>query len=73
MFERLLLNRINKIESGLKVDLTGESQHGFKKGKSTATASMSIQMTLSNRLNILNGRINYKWLNKSLESYKFKC
>ena len=41
--ERLILNRIGTIEEEMKVDLTGESQHGFKKGKSTSTASLSVQ------------------------------
>ena len=50
IFERLILNRIIKIESELDVDLTGETQHGFKKERSTSTASMSIQMALAKAL-----------------------
>jgi hypothetical protein len=34
----------------MNVDLTGESQHGFKKNRSTTTASISIQMALAKAL-----------------------
>ena len=50
IFERLILIRINEIEQEMNVDLTGESQHGFKKNKSTTTASISIQMALAKAL-----------------------
>ena len=32
IFECLILNRINEIESEMNVDFTGPDQHGFKKG-----------------------------------------
>ena len=50
IFERLILNRIGTIEKEMKIDLTGESQRGFKKGKSTTTASLSIQTALAKAL-----------------------
>ena len=34
----------------MKIDLTGDYQHGFKKGKSTTTASISIQTALTKAL-----------------------
>ena len=43
IFERMMLNRLTDIESINNVDLTGESQHGFKKGRSTVTALKEIQ------------------------------
>ncbi len=50
IFERLILNRIGTIEKEMKVDLTGDTQHGFKKGRSTSTASLSIQNALAKAL-----------------------
>ena len=44
------LNRINEIEAEMDVDLTGKNQHGFKKGRSTLTAGLSIQTALANAL-----------------------
>jgi hypothetical protein len=43
IFERLMLSRLTDIEALNNVDLTGKSQHGFKKGKSTVTALKEIQ------------------------------
>ena len=51
VFERLILQRINGIESENEVDLTNESQHGFKKLKSTTTAGLAIQSALARALN----------------------
>ena len=34
----------------MKIDLNGEKQHGFKKGKSTLTAGLSIQSELTRAL-----------------------
>ena len=55
MFERLILHRINTIEkeeaaAGYCLSgrhLTGSSQHGFKKNRSTETACMEIQSELA--------------------------
>ena len=47
IFERLVLNRIGKIEEIEAVDLTGESQHGFKKNRSTETAGIEIQSKIA--------------------------
>jgi hypothetical protein len=43
IFERMMLKRLTAIESTNNFDLTGESQHGFKKGRSTVTALKEIQ------------------------------
>ena len=40
IFERLILNRILQIEALNNVDLTGDQQHGFKKGRGMATAGL---------------------------------
>ena len=40
IFERLILIRINEIKKDLNIDLTGENQHVFKKGRSTSTAAL---------------------------------
>jgi hypothetical protein len=50
IFERLILNRIGTIETEMKIELTGESQHGNKKGKSTTNASLSMQTALAKAL-----------------------
>jgi hypothetical protein len=36
IFERMMLNRLTDIEVRNKTDLTGKSQHGFKRGRSKA-------------------------------------
>ena len=43
MFEKLILTRILEIEEQAGISLTGDNQHGFKKGRSTITASLEIQ------------------------------
>ena len=43
IFERLILNRINKLEVLNAITLVGKQQHGFAKGKSTATAGLLVQ------------------------------
>ena len=43
IFERLFLNRILQLESFANIDLIGKQQHGFKKGKGTATACLTLQ------------------------------
>ena len=50
MFEKLIRQRIGDIETEMKAALTGESQHKFKKNKSTSSAAMSIQMALAKAL-----------------------
>ena len=40
-----------RIEEEQKVDLTGNNQHGIKRGCSTKTAGMEIQSALSRALN----------------------
>ena len=43
IFERLILNRLLEIEKNNDVDFSGQSQHGFKKGRSTTTAALELQ------------------------------
>jgi hypothetical protein len=43
VFERLILMRILEIEEQAGTSLTGNNQHGFKKERSTITASVEIQ------------------------------
>ena len=48
VFEKVLLHRFQEIQEKEKIDLTGSSQHGFKKNFSTETACLEIQTKLSN-------------------------
>ena len=50
IFERLILNRINKLELLGGVDLTNSCQHGFKKNKGTASAGLLLQSMISRAL-----------------------
>jgi hypothetical protein len=50
IFERLMLSRLADIEALNNVDLTGKSQHGFKKGKSTVTALKEIQSQIATKI-----------------------
>ena len=50
VFEQLIINRIREIEKCNSTDITGKSQHGFKKDRSTATAGLTIQSILSHAL-----------------------
>ena len=43
IFERLILKRILEVEADLGTDLSGTTQHGFKKKRSTITAAMELQ------------------------------
>ena len=52
IFEKLILQRIQDIEDERSVDLTNENQHGFKRGKSTMTAGLSIQSALARALDV---------------------
>ena len=47
IFEKLILNRIRKLETINSVDITGKSQHGFKPNHSTLTAGLKIQSLIS--------------------------
>jgi hypothetical protein len=47
VFERLILMRILEIEEQVSISLTGANQHGFKKERSTITASVEIQSRVS--------------------------
>jgi hypothetical protein len=48
----MMLNRLTDIESKNNVDLTGESQHGFKKGRSTVTALKEIQSQIASKIDM---------------------
>ena len=50
VFEKLIQKRLEKIGVDNDLDLTGENQHGFKKGRSTITASLTLQSKLSRAL-----------------------
>jgi hypothetical protein len=47
IYEKLILARINSLESIHKIDLTGKSQHGFKPNRSTLTAGLKIQSLIA--------------------------
>ena len=50
IFERLILNKISKLEKLNEINLVGKQQHGFVKGKSTATAGLLIQSMIARAL-----------------------
>ena len=50
IFERLILNKISKLEKLNEINMAGEQQHGFSKGKSMATAGLLIQSMISRAL-----------------------
>ena len=50
IFERMMLNRLNDIEDEQDVDLTGNMQHGFKRGRSTVTALKEIQSQIARKI-----------------------
>ena len=50
IFERLILKRIAALELLHDVELVGSQQHGFRKGKSTATAGLTLQSIISRAL-----------------------
>ena len=47
IFEKLILQRIRKLEFDNKIDLTGKSQHGFKPNHSTLTAGLKLQTLIT--------------------------
>ena len=50
IFERLILKRIAALELLHGVELVGSQQHGFRKGKSTATAGLTLEYIISRAL-----------------------
>jgi hypothetical protein len=51
IFEKLVLRRLWNIADKHRVNLTGETQHGFKPNRSTITAALTIQSIISRALN----------------------
>ena len=49
-FFLIILQQLLKVAKENNVDLTGESQHGFKQERSTVTAAAEIQSTISRAL-----------------------
>ena len=49
-FERLILNKINRLKALNKINLVGKQQHGFTKDKSTATAGLVLQSLIARAL-----------------------
>ena len=47
IFEKLILQRIRKLEAVNDIDLTGKSQHGFKPQHSTLTAGLTLQTLIT--------------------------
>ena len=63
IFEKLILKQINYLESTNKLDLTGKQQHGFKKNKSTATASTLLKSFISRAADIeIDKALNLIWI-----------
>ena len=58
-FEKLIQKRSGEIEIKNNVDLTGKSQHGFKKKRSTCTAGVTLHSFLSGALDDNNYGIMY--------------
>ena len=50
IFQQLILNKIKKLELENEINLVGKQQHGFTKGKSTATAGLLIQSMIARAL-----------------------
>ena len=50
IFEKLILKRLEDIEKENNVDLTGNEQHGFKRRRSTVTASLTLQSIIAREL-----------------------
>ena len=51
ILEKLILKQIHYIESTNQLDFTGNSQHGFKCNRSTATAGALLQSIISQAAN----------------------
>ena len=50
IFEKVILKRILDIQTDQGVDLTGNSQHGFKKKRSTTSISLTIQTIIAHAM-----------------------
>ena len=50
IFEKLILKRILAIQEENDTDITGPNQHGFKKGHSTSSISLTIQSIITKAL-----------------------
>jgi hypothetical protein len=50
VYEKLILKRLEEIGEENNIDLTGVQQHGFKKKRSTTTASLTLQSLLSRKM-----------------------
>ena len=50
IFERLILNKIRKLEALNGVEVGGKNQHGFTKNKSTLTAGLQLQSLIARAL-----------------------
>ena len=47
VYEQLIKDRLREIETKNNCNLKGKAQHGFKKGKSTATAGLTLQSIIT--------------------------
>ena len=47
IFEKLILQQILQVEKDSNADITGNSQHGFKRKQSTCTAGLVIQSVIA--------------------------
>ena len=50
IFEKLILQRLHRIEEQNLIDLTNKSQHGFKRNRSTNSAALLLQSVLASAL-----------------------
>jgi hypothetical protein len=50
IYEKCILLYIRRLETKCGTDLTGDHQHGFKPGRSTTTAGLSIQTYIGEKL-----------------------
>ena len=50
IYEKLILSHLWKLADEQRIDLTGDSQHGFKENRSTVTAALHLQSTIARAL-----------------------
>jgi hypothetical protein len=50
IYEKLILKRLENIAQENNIDLTGIQQHGFKRKRSTTTASLTLQSPISRKM-----------------------
>jgi hypothetical protein len=50
IFEKLILKRINEIQTENETDITGENQHGFKQKRSTSPLAVKLQSLIARAL-----------------------